>query len=674
MRQFEIGKRALFCGVLYGGLALISAPVFAAGKTLRLEGDTNSRIEVENAIINGDETTLFFWTWPYPGDPDSGKPCPMNFYSVTLQAGLPSIQPEVVAKGVCAGMALLEGGLLDNGDGKIIVRDRLERWRAGRQISSEPFSSIGHIGTLRVNSDDRGSQFYGFNPSGDLVMAISVAGRAAKDWPGASWVIASLNPGNEKRWLLKAGDDVETLGIERLWAGRDGGALLHATTFRKGSMPPEPETQIRIVSADGRLSTIKLMEMAEPFDFASISPGSEEDLRKYYEHQENARPESIEKLSARPRDRGGFDVLFHRKSSVATRTGHFLYSIAPDGSLQSETALGGYIEEHGLEDWFDFYLAGGQLVLLSRAAVTQHNVNSRRKKWMQSIVSRIDLETGTPVSRLIPLDERYLEAAMNSGDEGRQYLEGQPGGEPMMLTSVGGVPLSVGRGYLRGRNTLRLNEATVDLLVFTEAYDDRQAKVAKEKNRQQRRAERESRKEQMNADLAASAGMSPEEYAALSNKEQNEVLIRQGDPNAMMAAVMKQAESARQAMAASGATPEQMAQMEAAMAQAQQMMQGGGAGMPENTQSPKSEAVLTVDSLMRGHIQYRNAGGKAATMSVINRQTGDELLKKEYADGEIDEYVSFGRYKLPLEQIGVLIKNMNGETLEDLTPALSPAM
>jgi hypothetical protein len=61
-------------------------------------------------------------------------------------------------------------------------------------------------------------------------------------------------------------------------------------------------------------------------------------------------------------------------------------------------------------------------------------------------------------------------------------------------------------------------------------------------------------------------------------------------------------------------------------------------------------------------------------MSVINRQTGDELLKKEYADGEIDEYVSFGRYKLPLEQIGVLIKNMNGETLEDLTPALSPAM
>ena len=68
-----------------------------------------------------------------------------------------------------------------------------------------------------------------------------------------------------------------------------------------------------------------------------------------------------------------------------------------------------------LERWFDFYLNGEQLVLLSSAAVTQKIVRKVKKKWGQNIVSWIDLGTGTPTPRLIPLDERYLEAAMNAG-------------------------------------------------------------------------------------------------------------------------------------------------------------------------------------------------------------------------------------------------------------------
>ena len=658
-------KSAILCLVLGCALAIICGPASAAGQTLWLEGDTNSRIEVENAIIHGDETTIFFWTWPYMGDPNSGKPCAMNFYSVTLRPGLPSIQPEVVAPGVCAGMALLEGELLNNGDGKIIVRDHLEQWRNGEKISSKPFSSIDHIGTLGINSDDRGGQYYAFNSSGDLVVA-------ALDSPGTSWVIAGLKPDNEKHWLLKIGNDGEATGIEQLWAGRDGGALLHSTTYDKSAMAPDVETRIQIITAAGELSTIKMMEVVEPFDMASIRPGSEEDLQKYYAHQQNARPESIKKLSARPRDGGGFDVLFHRSSSDADRAGHFLSRFSPDGSLQSATALGGHIEEHGLEEWLDFYVSGNQLVLLSRASVTQKNVSSRRKKWSQNIVSWIDLDSGVPVSRLIPLDERYLEAAMNSGDEGRQYLEGQPGGDPVMLTSVGGVPLSVGLGWLKGRNTLRLNEATEDLVVFTEAYDENHAKLAKEKASQQRKTDRVARKEQMNADMAASAGMSPEDYAALSNKEQKEVMMREGDTNAMMAAAMKQAEALQQSMAASGASPEQTAQMAAAMAQVQQMMQGAGGSAPVAAETPAQQKapdqVLTVDSLMRGHVQFRNQDGKLTTLIVFNRETGEELLKKEYSDGVIDEYVSFGRYKLPLEQIGLVIKNISGEILEDLTP------
>ncbi len=445
------------------------------------------------------------------------------------------------------------------------------------------------------------------------------------------------------------------------------------------------ERQLRFISASGTQSPFMLTEAEAPYDVASMRPGSQEDLQKFFESQKNAKPESIKMLSARPREGGGFDVLFHRKGGVKGRAGHFLYRIAADGSLQSETVLGDHLEDYGLEKWTDFYISDQQLILLGRVMATQHGVQSRRTKWMQNVVSWVDLDTGMPVSRLIPLDQRYLEAAMNSGDEGRQYLEGQPGGEPVMLTSLGGVPLSVGIGYLKGRNTLRLNEATEDLVVFTEVYDERQVKMAKEKARQQRKVDRDAARQGMNADLAAAVGMSPEDFAALSNKERKEKMIREGDPNAMMAAIMKQVQSAQQPTAASGATPEQAAQMQAAMVQVQQMMQGGGAGMPGTVmpgapnpsaaaaQSSKPEAVLTVDALMRGHVQYKHAGGKAAIMTVINRQTGDELLKKEYADGVINEYISLSRYKLPLEQIGVIIKDISGEVLEDLTPKASTA-
>ena len=123
------------------------------------------------------------------------------------------------------------------------------------------------------------------------------------------------------------------------------------------------------------------------------------------------------------------------------------------------------------------------------------------------------------------------------------------------------------------------------------------------------------------------------------------------------------------------------------MAQTKQMMGGTGYSVPGATPSapgmqPPTQAkapatisapapVLTVDSLMRGHIQYKNPDGKLTTLLVFNRQSGEELLKKEYVDGFINEYLNLGRYKLPLEQIGIVIKNISGEILEDLTPMVT---
>jgi hypothetical protein len=155
--------------------------------------------------------------------------------------------------------------------------------------------------------------------------------------------------------------------------------------------------------------------------------------------------------------------------------------------------------------------------------------------------------------------------------------------------------------------------------------------------------------------------------------------------NAMMAAMMKQAASLQENMAASGGLPpDQAAQMQAAMQQAQQMMGGAGVGLPtmpsptaKSTQESKGkvdaqkefeEPIFSVDKLKRGHVRFNNPDGRLVTLIVFDRSSGKELLKKEYPGGIIDEYVNLGQYKLPLEQIGVVIRNISGEVLANLEP------
>jgi hypothetical protein len=656
--------------LLFIGLIFTSGTAVSAGQVLRLQDDSNSRLEVKNAVVHGDETTILFWSWPDRGDPDFRNSCATNYYTVTLRPGLPDLEPRLMAKGACAGRSsLLHGGLLADGTGRFIVEDRLEQWRDGERLSSEPFSSIDHVGSLRVHSSEMGSQYFDWSQSGDMVMAIMVSGYAASDWPEASMVIAALTPDNEKRWLMKLND--QRIMMDRLWAGDDGGALLSISTTDPASMVPDPESRLLVVSAEGEMNYVSLMEVAEPFDFQSMQPGSEEDLQEFFEHQENNRSESIEKLSARARKGGGFDVLFWRESSDDQRNGQFVQHLDKRGNVVSEMALGSSIEDHGLDRWFDFYVEGNQLVLLSNYPVTQRGVNSRRKAWPQTIVSRMDLKTRQIDSRLIPLDRQYLEAAMNAGDEGQQYLEGKPGGTPVLLTSVAGTPLSVSQGWVNKRQTLRIYEATGDLVAFTEGWDKHQAKLAKEEKSRQRKANRQAQAQQRDQDMQATLGMSQDEFDALSEEEQVMLMMQDGNMEAMMASVMKQAQSAQ---GQSGMTPEQAAQMEASMAQVQQMMQGNSTSMagaavqepspPEPATNPG--ASFTVDALMRGRIQYISPGGSAATLSIIDRQDGKELMTRDYPDGKIDEYVSLGRYQIPTEQIGALIKDPNGEILEDL--------
>lgn len=80
---------------------------------------------------------------------------------------------------------------------------------------------------------------------------------------------------------------------------------------------------------------------------------------------------------------------------------------------------------------------------------------------------------------------------------------------------------------------------------------------------------------------------------------------------------------------------------------------------------------VILDANLRGLLKFNNEDGRAITLLIFNRQTGDELLIKDYPDGVISEYGDFSRFNLPLKQIGVIYREVAGLVLEDLTPVIA---
>lgn len=714
-KTFQARKQVLVSPILFCLLASVAAfsPAAIAAENILAPGDSNSRVTVENATVRGNETTVFFLTSPDRGDPNMGEPCALNYYSATLKPGLPSARIEKVATGVCGGL-FQKSRLLENGDALIIVRDRLERWRDGEQLSSEKFSSIDAVSKLGVSTDMAGGQQYDIASNGNVVLAIQSGDHSqdASEYGGVPLVVAGLKPDGKLRWEARFSQQGAASTLERVRAGLDGSALLYISHLASG-LSPSAEAQLHFIRADGSKKLLTLNEAGEAMDLESMSNMSQQDLQKMLQSQGQSDPESIKKLGVRARERGGFDVLFQRKGGGEGREGFFLYRLGSNGDMESEFALGNQIKLNGLERWFDFQVEGDQLILLSKAPVTQKVVRNVKRKWGQIIVSWIDLGTGIPTARLVPLDERYLEAAMSAGDEGQQYLDGQPGSEPALLTTLGARPLSVSVGWVSRRQVVRLHEADEQLPVFTEIADEKQAKLAKEVSRQQRKADRAAQSQRMLEAQAAAAGMSVEDFNALGNREKKEALIRSGNSDQLMQSMMNEAQAWQGASAAS--MPQQQAgipqdmntQIAAAMAQAQEQMandpnmtpemraqmaaimaqMGGGAGgqpgampgMPAQAASPPAadkpatmpDNALKVDSGKRGFIEFENADGRLMTLLIFNRQSGEELMKKDYADGVIYEYVDFSQFRLPLDQIGVIYRDISGMILKDLTPVVS---
>ena len=697
-------------------LCMACSPLYASSNSLTTP-DSNSRVVVENSVIRGGGTTLLFWTYPDMRDPGAGKPCPLNFYTLTLRPGLPAASPELAAGNVC-GNGLSRAGLLSNGDVVIFASDHMERWHAGKQLNRQPFDALQATKGLGVDTVN-GGQIYDFAPSGNIVLGIPRGGAKPQEFsgicafPDVCSVIVGMDTQGGPRWhhgLELPGQRVELKGI---WASAKGGALLRVTAMTEGGSLAMQE-YLYFIDAKGHSKMTAQIARDDQPDIQQIMQSAQTGgLEQVYALSEGRQSETIKKLAAVARPDGGFDVLLQREAGDHGRTGHFLSRIAANGVLRSEIPLTALIEDNGLENWTDFTSAGSHLILLSRVAATQTGVQTRRKTYTQNVITTIDPARGTQVSRLVPLDRRFLEAAMKAGDEQVQYLENLPGGDPVMITAVGGKPLAVSIGKLSRKTALRLDEGTDDLVLYTEASDRRQATITKEQVRRQRRADRQTRQQQMNADMAASVGMTPEQFASLSKRERKEILVRRGDMDALTAAATRQAQSAQtqqampnmpsqdmnaqmaaamtqvqqQTMQGTG-NPAMDAQLQAAMAQVQQAMQASGysppskpAAMsppaaPANQPAPApivpGDNALKINANQQALVEFENRDNKLTTLLIYDRKSGEELFKKDFPDGVIYEFIDFGRFQRPLDQIGVLYKDISGLVLKDLTLVITP--
>ncbi|MGK2926303.1 MAG: hypothetical protein ACSLE2_11850 [Lysobacterales bacterium] len=623
---------------------LVPLGALAAGNTLTAP-DGNSRLVVENAVVMGDETTLLIWTHPELGDPGSGQPCPLNFYTITLQAGLPTARADLAARGVC-GNALSKARLQDDGDVLILAADRLERWRKGVRVSSHVLSALE--ATRGLGSDTTsGGQWHAMTSTGDVIIAVPAGGGA-----DAGVQVVSLASDARLRWRSVLNEPGQRFMVQNLWATGGGGALFHVGLVPADNSRITTEDHLYFISANGARAEAVRLSIDDQPDLQSLMTMAQADIQQALARVGEANPELIEKLDAAVRDEGGFDVLLQRKGGPEGRAGHFLLRFGPDGRVRTELALSDLVV-HGLENWTDFDVTGQQLLLLASVMASQPGVQARRKTYSQSVISTIELDSGQIVDRLVPLDTRYLEAAMNAGDEQFQYLENLPGGTPVLATAVGGQPLAVSIGRLSGKTALRFDEGTADLLAYTEAAEGRRAELANTQAREQRKSDRVASKQQMNADLAAAVGMAPEEFAALSNRERKEAMVRSGNVDAMMAAAMKQAPAPQAMPAQPGIKQDTNGQLAAAKAPE----------LPE-------KKTLKVNANLQGFIEFENPDGGLTTLLIYDRGNGEELLSKAYADGVIYEYIDFGQFDRPLETIGVSYRDSNGALLKDLTPAI----
>jgi hypothetical protein len=684
--------------------ALGPLPATAAGVTIENK-DRNNTIEFFDTRQDGATTWLLYATRPVQGQAHFSDKCTANFYLLELQRGLENPEPELLAEHFCQYFGM-SGHLLANGDVLTIAGGRVETWRPGNgRVRSWQMENLAPLERVGAGPNLFGSMPVDAARNGDVVLAGAYP-RQRQDTITPSGVVTRVSQDGEVLWAVDLDEPGVLINVIEIWAAEDGGAWLHAGVRpMQGSRLPDVsapdgaqvvgQNRLYRVNPDGTLAAPLVLATDQMLDF-SAPPPSMPDPAKDPEAFAAALEASLARtdeltegtffgygdIVGQARRDGGLDLLLGRKADEAE-----LIRVGPDGTVSLRTSLSEAMTAEGLRQWKDFAVADGRAILYG-------TLGTRRDRLPQGYLSWIDLDSGAVVTRLVPLSNLGLEEAKAAGDEEVQYLEHNPSQQAQLLTMIAGQPLAVSLVYRSRRQAMQLDEGSEQLVVYTEARDQRRAEAAREAQKTQRKADRKARKQAMDADMAAAIGVSEQEYAAMSNRERKEAMVRSGDMGAMMAAAMKQAELAQQQMAAQqgagghpgapGMTPE----MAAAIAQAQQAMANAGMtmpGMPSNvpgaTAVPPAQAVggkstrdlngadrLPLDANLYGTIEFEQPDGDAVSLSISDRETGEELLRKNYPDGSVYEYLDFGHFQAPLERIAVVIMDEKGQTIRELTP------
>lgn len=472
-----------------GAISCLAPADAGASDNLIVPGDRNSGLTVENAVVRGRQSALFYFTWPNLGDPLSGNDCALNYYQVVLKPGLPSLDPQPVANGVCHGL-IQKSRLLDNGDALMILGKRMERWRDGEMLDSTPFTAIEDMGSLAGFLDMYEPEAFSISPRGHIATAVVTPVSGSSSGSGRHTFNAIvISPDQSLLWRSEVRvSGFSTPGI--VVAAPDGSALFQYGGALHIFDPQGTEALLRLAGDAGEI---------DPQQTGSMSPA---EMQAYFQRMATSHPAEIARLSAYPADNGGFHVLYEIKGGAPGEEGTFLVQVSSAGVVSSEVALGDRLHQLQLENWKDFRVSGRHLYLLGQVLAVQPAVQSKRKRYMQNVVSMIDLDSKAIRSRLVPLDQRYLEAAMNAGDAEIQYLSGLPGGKPALLTVLNGVPVDVSVGSVSQRQVLRIHEAAGNLAAWNPTADQRMAEehMAATKPSRQEQAEQAQQTLQSMAD------------------------------------------------------------------------------------------------------------------------------------------------------------------------------
>jgi hypothetical protein len=445
-------------------ISAAAAPAATPGPAV-VPGDTNRGVVVDNAVVTADGTRLLFHTLPQRGDPNSGSDCPLNFYAASLRPGLSAAVAVPLATEVC-GFTGTSGRLLDNGDLLLVTRNWWQRWRDGKIQSSANLAALPAMGKEGYDAA-RGAHLVAIGPNGETALSIPGGGYMPREFDGASFLLVVLSAQGKQRWLHPQ----QGGNVNNIWLGADGTLLAHVISIgdQQAGGTMASRHLLQVFSSDGQsLGAVEIASDSGPSLEELLSAG-EKGIESALTLANAAIAESVERIAVKPAPGGGFHVLIERHSDAGERYGHFLYRIGQDGVVLDERPLNRMIRPYRLEHWVDFSINGKELYLLASVMADQPGVKSRRKQYRQTVVGRIDLAGGFREARLIPLDHRYLEAAMNAGDEEIQTLENMPGGDPVLLSRIGDRPLAVTLGYLSRRQVPRVDAVDENLAVFARA-------------------------------------------------------------------------------------------------------------------------------------------------------------------------------------------------------------